>query len=126
MCDAAGDIESSLQSAAQLFRTELPVFFETDELNRFIYKAFTCSAVFNIKSAEKADIFNDIQIFEYRNFLGDDTYALFYIIIIRVDFFSENFYFALVEFQYGEHTVYGCRFTAAVRTEQADDFIFTG
>src|SRR5699024_896864 len=101
MCDAAGDIETSLQSAAQLFSTESPVCFYTDELNRLIYKAFTCSAYFNIKFAEKADIFNDIQIFVYRNFLGVDTYALFYIIIIRVVFFSEKFYFVLVQFQYG-------------------------
>src|SRR5699024_8322069 len=114
MCDAAGDIETSFQSAAQLFWTELSVFFETDESNRFIYKLFTCSAVFNIKSAEKADIFNDIQIFEYRNFLGDDSYALFYIIIIWIDHFSENFYFSLIEFQYGEHAVDGSRFAAAV------------
>src|SRR5699024_3049953 len=89
-------------------------------------KTFTSRAVFNIQSAEKADIFHDIQIFEYGDFLGNDADALFNIIIVRIDFFSENLNLSLIELQYGEHAVDGRRFTAAVRAEETDDFIVTG
>ena len=73
MCDPTGNIQTTEQSAGQLFRIKLSEMLQPHKSNRFFHILFPECLIADIKSTEIINIFRNGQFIENRHILHDNT-----------------------------------------------------
>ena len=105
MCDAAGDVKSSLKTARELIRLELYEVIKRNEVDRFLNVLLSCLFILDVEPAEEVDVLIDCERFIDRDVLGNYSDLLLNLICLGAHGLAEDLDLALVVFKKCEYAV---------------------
>ena len=124
MGDSAGNVQSAEKTAGKLFRPHFSIVVKVSESDCFLYQLFSFLFIRDIKPTEIVNVFVNSQFVENSNILQYNADLLFYLVIVRSHFFSENTNDSFVVFQKGKHTIDSCGFSGTIWSQKTKNFPF--